>query len=63
MTPQEAAKFKRLIELFPEMYHIKQMGEQRVTRGKYTGRVIIQSRRGGNEYSPAHLVTQFEVYY
>lgn len=63
MTPEDAAKFKSLLELFPEWYHIKQTGEQRVPRGKYAERIIIQSRRGGNEWSPSHLVTQFEVYY
>ena len=63
VTPERAAELRKKFEAFPEWIHVKHLGEGPVPRRKYSYRVIFQSRRGGNEWSPSHLVTQFEVYY
>ena len=63
VTPERAANVRKSFECFPEWIYIKGFGANRVPRGKYKYRVIFQSRRGGNEWTPSHLITQFEVYY
>lgn len=62
MTPEKAAEIRARFEKCGEYAHIKQFGENRVPRGRYSMKIVIQSWRGGNEWSPKRLVPQFVVY-
>lgn len=63
VTPEKAKELKAAFESCCELAHIKKIGEGPVPRGKYSYKIIFQSWRGGNEWSPKRLVTQFEVCY
>lgn len=63
VSREEAKALYESFKRVPEVFHIKGSGDSRVKRNLYNERVIFQSWIGGNEWSPARLQTQFEMYY
>lgn len=59
VSPERAAQLRRIFT--DSGARFRQLGDTRVTGYNY--KLVVYSRRGGNEWSPARNVEQFTVYY